>query len=175
MLHACLYTICFVFCYTSWHFYAFSGTNLLMRRHSASFCFLLFCVSEKLHRKYTWNWMKQKPNLLFFQTRVKVRRWDGGGPGPGHTLGRRGPGPGRATRGWGPLVHLLTPPFRLYIPLDGKNLKPNQFSSKHTTSRRHRRREIERVQKLFSAPCRRGESPPEAFFITMVASRVMCE
>jgi hypothetical protein len=23
MLHACLYTICFVFCYTSWRFYAF--------------------------------------------------------------------------------------------------------------------------------------------------------
>jgi hypothetical protein len=30
-------------------------------------------------------------------------------------------------------------------------------------------------QKLFSAPCRRGESPPEAFFITMPASGVMCE
>jgi hypothetical protein len=27
MLHAYLYTICFVFCYTSWHFYAFSRTN----------------------------------------------------------------------------------------------------------------------------------------------------
>jgi hypothetical protein len=26
-----------------------------------------------------------------------------------------------------------------------------------------------------ATPCRRGESPPEAFFITMVASRVMCE
>jgi hypothetical protein len=29
-------------------------------------CFLLFCVSEKLHRKYSQNWTKQKPNLLFF-------------------------------------------------------------------------------------------------------------
>jgi hypothetical protein len=27
------------------------------------FCY--FCVSEKLHRKYSRNWMKQKPNLLF--------------------------------------------------------------------------------------------------------------
>jgi hypothetical protein len=42
MLHACLYTICFVFCYTSWRFYAFSETNLLTRRHSASSYFLLF-------------------------------------------------------------------------------------------------------------------------------------
>jgi hypothetical protein len=39
----------------------------------------------------------------------------------------------------------------------------------------HHRREIGRVQKLFPAPCRRGESPPEAFFITMPASGVMCE
>jgi hypothetical protein len=39
MLHACLYTICFVFCYTLWHFYAFSRTNLLTRRHSASSLF----------------------------------------------------------------------------------------------------------------------------------------
>jgi hypothetical protein len=36
MLHACLHTIFFVFCYTLWHFYAFSGTNLLTRCHSAS-------------------------------------------------------------------------------------------------------------------------------------------
>jgi hypothetical protein len=85
--------------------------------------FCCFCVSEKLHRKYSWNWSKQKPNLLFFPKRREVWRWDGGGPEAGHTLGRRGPGLGRATRGWGRLVHLLTPPFRLYIPLDGKNLR----------------------------------------------------
>jgi hypothetical protein len=39
MLHACLHTICFVFCYTSWRFYAFSGTNLLTRCHSVSSLF----------------------------------------------------------------------------------------------------------------------------------------
>jgi hypothetical protein len=33
MLHACSYTVCLVFCYTSWCFYAFSGTNLLTRCH----------------------------------------------------------------------------------------------------------------------------------------------
>jgi hypothetical protein len=41
--------------------------------------------------------------------------------------------------------------------------------------RRHRRPEIGRVQKLFPAPCRRGESPPEVFFIAMLASGVMSE
>jgi hypothetical protein len=33
----------------------------------------------------------------------------------------------RATRGCCQLAHLLTPPFRLYIPLDGKNLKPRSI------------------------------------------------
>jgi hypothetical protein len=39
------------------------------------FCF--FCVSEKLHRKYSRNWTKQKPNLLLFNEasrRPKRRR-----------------------------------------------------------------------------------------------------
>jgi hypothetical protein len=52
MLHACLYTICFVFCYTSWRFYAFSGTNLLTRRHSASSLFSAVFVFQK---SYTGN------------------------------------------------------------------------------------------------------------------------
>jgi hypothetical protein len=41
--------------------------------------------------------------------------------------------------------------------------------------RRHHRPEIGRVQKLFPASCRRGESPPEVFFITMLASGAMSE
>jgi hypothetical protein len=48
MLYACLCIICFVFSYTSWHFYAFSGTNLLTRCHSVSSLFsAAFCISEK--------------------------------------------------------------------------------------------------------------------------------
>jgi hypothetical protein len=47
MLHACLYTICFVFCYTLWHFYAFSGTNLLRDATVPVPCFLLFLCFRK--------------------------------------------------------------------------------------------------------------------------------
>jgi hypothetical protein len=47
MLHACFYTICLIFCYTSWHFYAFSGTNLLIRCHSASSLFSVVFVFQK--------------------------------------------------------------------------------------------------------------------------------
>jgi hypothetical protein len=47
MLHACLYTICFVFCYTSCRFYAFSRTNLLTRCHSATSLFSAVFVFQK--------------------------------------------------------------------------------------------------------------------------------
>jgi hypothetical protein len=67
MLHACFYTIYLMFRYTSWHFYAISGTNLLTSRHSANSLFsAIFCVSEVLHRKYSQNWTKQVPEVLFF-------------------------------------------------------------------------------------------------------------
>jgi hypothetical protein len=41
------------------------------------FCY--FCVSEKLHRKYSRNWTKQKPNIQKFTeaSRGPKRRWRG--------------------------------------------------------------------------------------------------
>jgi hypothetical protein len=96
MLHAYFYTICLVFCYTSWHFYAFSRTNLLTRCHSASFLFFCcFCVSEKLQMKHSWNWMKQKPNLLLFNeaSRRPKRRRRGATGWPHSRAARPAPGP----------------------------------------------------------------------------------
>jgi hypothetical protein len=48
MLYACFTPIALCFVYTSWHFYAFSGTNLLTRCQSASSCFLLFLYFRKV-------------------------------------------------------------------------------------------------------------------------------
>jgi hypothetical protein len=48
MLHACFTPIALCFVYTLWHFYAFSGTNLLTRCHSASSYFLLFLCFRKV-------------------------------------------------------------------------------------------------------------------------------
>jgi hypothetical protein len=48
MLHACFTPIALCFVYTLWHFYAFSGTNLLTRCHSVSSCFLLFLYFRKV-------------------------------------------------------------------------------------------------------------------------------
>jgi hypothetical protein len=86
------------------------------------FCY--FCVSEKLHRKYSRNWTKQKPKFLFFSTRDGVQSRDGGGLGVSHTIGLCGQPLAHATRWWGHLAHLMTLPFRLYIPLDGKTKRP---------------------------------------------------
>jgi hypothetical protein len=92
-----------------------------------------------------------------------------------HTTGRRGPGLGRAPYVCGRLGPLLTMPLRLYRPPDGKNLNTRSLFQKHIVIHRHRRPEIGRVQKLFPAPCRRGESPLEVFFIAMLVSGVMSE
>jgi hypothetical protein len=42
-------------------------------------CFLLFCVLEKLYRKYSRNWMKPKPVAQNFTeaSREPKRRWSG--------------------------------------------------------------------------------------------------
>jgi hypothetical protein len=48
MLHAYFTPIALCFVYTSWHFYAFSGTNLLIRCHSARSYFLLFLYFRKV-------------------------------------------------------------------------------------------------------------------------------
>jgi hypothetical protein len=47
MLHACFTPFASSFVYTSWHFYAISGTNLLIRCHSASPYFPLFLRFRK--------------------------------------------------------------------------------------------------------------------------------
>jgi hypothetical protein len=132
MLRACFTPIALCFVYTSWHFYAFSGTNLLIRCQSASSCFLLFCVSEKLHKKYSRNWTERSPEFLFFPTRDGVQSRDGGGHRGGHTTWWRATPSGRARVWCGPLVHPLTSLFRLYILSEAKTL--NSPVSVHESS-----------------------------------------
>jgi hypothetical protein len=92
------------------------------------FCY--FCVSEKLHRKYSRNWTKQKPKSLITWHEYGVQRRAGDGPGASHTLGWRGIALAHATRGCGRLVHPLTSHFRLYILLDKKTLKAQTLFQK---------------------------------------------
>jgi hypothetical protein len=97
MLHARFYTICLVFRYTSWRFYAISGTNLLTRCHSASSLFSAIFVFQK---SYTGNILgigRNKFLKYYFSWKLpEIRRGEGEGPQASLTLGQCGPGPGRA-------------------------------------------------------------------------------
>jgi hypothetical protein len=57
------------------------------------FCY--FCVSEKLHRKYSRNWTKQKPNIPIFNeaSRRPKRRRRGATGRPHHRAAQPAPGP----------------------------------------------------------------------------------
>jgi hypothetical protein len=98
MLHACFYTICLVFRYTSWHFYAISGTNLLTRCHIASSLFSAIFVFQK---SYTRNILRIGRNKFlksyFSQKLPEIRRGEGEGPQAALTLGLRGLPLARAT------------------------------------------------------------------------------
>jgi hypothetical protein len=152
-----------VFCYTSW---------CLTRRHSASSLYSAVFVFQK---SYTGNILRIGRNKsrtsYFSRTQVEVQSRDGGGPGPSHTLGRRGPGPGRATRGWTPLVHLLTLPFRLYIPSMGKTWRPDQFFTKPTASRRRRR--LIRLQRIYNFWCSMLVFTPFAYYFVTLRGTFM--
>jgi hypothetical protein len=92
--------------------------------------FCCFCVSEKLHRKYSWNWTKQKLKFLITWHKDGVQRRVGGGPRGSHIWWWHGPPLGRATTGCDHLVHLLTSPFCLFNPLDGKTLRAQTLFQK---------------------------------------------
>jgi hypothetical protein len=176
MLHAYFYTICLVFRYTSWHFYAFSGTNLLTRCHSDS---SLFSAVFVFYKSYTGNILRIRQNKSQISRNSpklpENRRGDGVGPQAGHTVGRHGPVPSCTPYVWGRLGPLLTMPLRLWRPPDGKNLRTGSLFQKHIAIHRRRRLEIGRVQKLFPVPCWSGESPPEAIIIAMLAFGAMSE
>jgi hypothetical protein len=90
MLHACSYTICLVFCYTSWHFYAFSGTNLLTRCHSASSLFSAVFVFQK---SYTGNILgigrNKNQTSYFYRSFAKTEDNTERGQGPTSPPGAR--------------------------------------------------------------------------------------
>jgi hypothetical protein len=137
------------------------------------FCY--FCVSEKLHRKYSQNWTKQKPNIRKFTeaSREPKRRQKG--------ARRRSHHQGVRPRAW-PHRPMVRAPWSTSDAAPSPIKTPRREKPKHLITfpeyiaiRRCRRPEIGRVQKLFPTPCRRGESPPEVFFIAILSSGAMSE
>jgi hypothetical protein len=103
-----------VFCYTLWHFYAFSRTNLLMRRHSASSMFLLFLCFRKATQEIFSELDETKAKILISpDTRQspKMRRRGTRGR-PHHTMAQAHPWPHHGMV-WapGPLPDAALPPI----------------------------------------------------------------
>jgi hypothetical protein len=106
MLHACSYTICLVFCYTLWRFYAFSRTNLLTRCHSASSLFSAIFVFQKSYKGNILGIGRKKaePPIFTEASRRPKMRWRGARGQPHHRGARPSPWPRP------PMVRLLGPP-----------------------------------------------------------------
>jgi hypothetical protein len=137
--------------------------------------FLLFLCFRKATQEIFSELDETKAKVpIFPDTRRSPKlRWRGSRRRPRHPMARATP---RQHQG---LVWAPGPPFDAALPPiyspRRENLKtPINFHETYCKPQ-PLLNEIRRVQKLFLAPCRRGESPPEAFFITMPASRVMCE
>jgi hypothetical protein len=138
-------------------------------------CFLLFLCFRKVTQKIFSELDETKAEVLIFPDTRRSPKERRRGPEGGRTMPCHGPPPGHARLWCVPLVHPLTSPFRLYILLDEITLRAQTLFQKTYCKLPPSLTRDRRVQKLFSAPCRRGESPPEAFFITMPAFGVMCD
>jgi hypothetical protein len=118
--------------------------------------FNYFSIPYNYLRKYSQNWTKQGPNLLFFPTRQQSpkQRWRG-------APRWHGPTPGHASLWCGPLRHPPTLPFCLYIAPDAKTLK--EEASIHEKFRSAAAIEDKFWGTEFSvpAPCQDGELTPE--------------
>jgi hypothetical protein len=123
-------------------------------------CFLLFCVSEKLHRKYSWNWTKRRTKLLFFSDEGRrpneSRRGTRGQPHP-----RVAPPLARAALWCGGPGPPLMPPLRLYKVFRRKTLKQSVFFEKEFCSSAAATDEFRGIEVSVPAPCQVGEVPPK--------------
>jgi hypothetical protein len=123
MLHACFTLIALCFVYTSWRFYAFSGTNLLTRCHSVSSYFLLFLCFRKVAREIFLELDKTKAKVPIYLSRRRSpkERRRASRRQPHHRVARATPWP-RHQVVWAPRPP-LTSPFRLSIPFITKTLR----------------------------------------------------
>jgi hypothetical protein len=102
MLHACFTPIALCFVYTSWHFNAFSGTNLLTRCHSASSYFLLFLYFKKVVQKIFSELDETNPEVPILLSCTRSPKKRRRRAPRRHTIGWHGPTSGHATTWCGP-------------------------------------------------------------------------
>jgi hypothetical protein len=158
MLHACFYTICWVFCYTSWYFYAFSGTNLLTRCHSASSLFSAVFVFQKSYigniLGIGWN---QSQTSRYFTELPEHQRGDRAGPRgwPHHQVARPTPGLHRPVV-WAPRSTSDDAPLPIKTPQREKPKYPITFLEHIAICRRRRPEDREGLEALSGTLSERG-------------------
>ena len=158
VLHQFLYVLITLRC----TFYAFSGTNLLTRCHSASSCFLLFLYSRKVAQEIFSELDETKAKPPIFpdpKTESKAETEERAevatpplGAGPSLAAPRHGVGPSGAHR---------RRPSAYKLPPDAKTL--NKSASVHEKFRSSAAIEDKfwGTEVSVPAPCRDGELPPE--------------
>jgi hypothetical protein len=133
MLHTCLCTICFVFCYTSWCFYAFSRTNLLTRCHSASSLFFAVFLFQKSYTENILGIGQNKSRSSYFPDTIRSpkQRRRGARGQRHHRAARPSPWPCHQVVGPpGPPPDTALPP--IYSPRRENPKDPINFPKKHT-------------------------------------------
>jgi hypothetical protein len=175
MLHACSYTICLVFCYTSWCFYAFSGTNLLTRRHSASSLFSAIFVFQKSYigNILRMDEIKAEPPI-FTEASQRPKMTRRGARGQPHHQGAR-PSPWPCP----PMVRMpWSTPDDAPLPIKSsrweKHKNPINFPETHHDPPPSSTRDREGLEALPGTLPERGIATG-GFFIVMLASGAMSE
>jgi hypothetical protein len=133
--------LCFV--YTSWHFYAFSGTNLLIRCHSVSSCFLLFFCFRKFTQEIFSELDETKPEVSIFpDTRRSLKQRRRGARRQPHQVVARVPHWSCHPVVWGPWVpsDIAPPLIKSFWRENPKGI--DIFPDKFPQCRCHRRQDL---------------------------------
>ena len=162
MFHAYIIPFATCFIYTSYHFYAFSGTNLLTRCHSASSLFSAVFGSRKVLLRIFSELHETKGQVPIFPTRTRSpkERRRGARRRPNHMAARPHLLP-RQPMVWAPRGSTNVAPSPIYSPRRENPKKPSHISRRVPQRRRHRRQVSgDRI----SVPARRRdrELPPES-------------
>ena len=133
-------------------------------------CFLLFFVSEKLHRKYSRNCTEQKPSLLFSptHTRSPKGRRRGATMPPHHVVARSHLWLCRDMV-WGPRAPLTIVLQPIYS-LRRENPKRIDHLPRKVPSRRHHRNQVSGVRRSCSGTLPGRGLTPGAISIDFTAS-----
>ena len=140
MFHAYIIPIATCFIYTSYHFYAFSGTNLLTRCHSASSLFsavfgfrkVLLQIFSELHETKGQVPIFPTPSRSPKERRRRAPRW------PNHTPAQWAPLP-RRPMVWAPRASTDVAPSPIYWLRRENPKRRSQFPRRDPQRRRHRR------------------------------------